>query len=136
MRSNRAINPVKLFIGTLTVEDVRLEERLEARLISEYGPSDHRIILVSSVRTIHRVFLSFDHLIETENFPKIRDLSRSIKKEFPAKLIAGYVDNRRVVVEAAGKDELEEVIHFKDCGIQFPTETHPDYLSGTASQEF
>ena len=70
MGSNHATNPVKLFIDVLTVEDVRLEERLEERLISEYGPLDHRMILIPSDRTIHRVFFSFDRLIEIGTLPK------------------------------------------------------------------
>jgi hypothetical protein len=135
MSSNRAI-PVKLFIGILKVKNVHLTEPLEERLTSDFGPSDHRMILVPSDGTIHRVFLSFDRLIETESLPKIRDLTPSIEKEFSAELIVGYVDNRRIVVgEAAGTGGSENGIPFKDGGIQFPSEPLPDYLSGT-SQEF
>jgi hypothetical protein len=136
MVSNRAINPVKLFIGIRTVEDVRLMERLEERLNSEYGPSDHRMILAPSETTIHRVFLSFDRLIEAESLPKIRDLCRSVEKEFSAELVAGFVDNRRVVTEeAAGADGFEERMRFKDGGIQFLPHT-PDYLSATSREFF
>ena len=135
MGSNHAANPVKLFIGVLTVKDVRLEERLEERLISEYGPSDHRMILIPSDRTIHRVFLSFDRLIEIGNLPKIRELTQSTEKEFSATVVIGYVDNRRVAVaEAAGTDEYEKVMEFKDGGIQFLS--HPDYLTDESHEFF
>lgn len=136
MSSKHAI-PVKLFIGILKVKDVQLRERLEEKLTSDFGPSDHRMILVPSDDTIHRVFLSFDRLIETGNISKIRDLSQSVEKEFSANLVVGYVDNRRVVAgEASGTSKFEEVIQFKDGGIQFLSEPHPDYLSGWSENFF
>ncbi len=133
MSSNRAANPVKLFIGVLALEDVRLEEQLEERLISEFGPSDHRLSLIPTDGTIHRVFLSFDRLIETGSLPKIRDLSQSIAKEFSAKLDVGLVDNRRV---AAGTDDGEDVIQFKDGEIHFFPWTHPGYRSDLSRNFF
>ena len=136
MGSNHANNPVKLFIDVLTMEDVRLEERLEERLISEYGPSDHRMILIPSDRTIHRVFFSFDRLIEPGTLPKIRELSQSMEMEFSSKMAVGFVDNRRVaVVSAMGMGNFEDVIQFKDGGVAFFPVTHPDYMSDM-SQEF
>jgi hypothetical protein len=136
MGSNRTANPVKLFIDVRTVDDVRLEERLEERLISEYGPSDHRLSLNPSDGTIHRVFLSFDRLIETGSLPKIRELALSSAMEFSAKLVVGCVDNRRVgVVSAMGMGNFEDVIQFKDGGVAFFPVTHPDYMSDM-SQEF
>jgi hypothetical protein len=135
MGSNHAANPVKLFIGVPTVEGMRLEERLEEKLISEYGPSDHRMILVPSDGTIHRVFLSFDRLIEIGNFPQIRERSQSIEKEFSSELVMGFVDNRRVVVRpASGGDE--DVIHFKNGGIQFLPQTHSDYMTDKSQKFF
>src|SRR5678815_4215605 len=95
MSSNRAI-PAKLFIGILKVKDLHLKEQLEERLTSDFGPSDHRMILVPSDGTIHRVFFSFDRLVATEDLPKIRELSRSIDQEFSSTMLVGFVDNRRV----------------------------------------
>jgi hypothetical protein len=136
MSSNRASNPVKLFIGVLTVEDVNVEERLEERLIAEYGPSDHRLSLISSDGTIHRLFLSFELLIETGSLPKTREISQSIEKEFSTKTVVGFVDNRRVTVGMGLESDAGEiVIQFKDGGIQFIPGTHPDYISDI-SQEF
>ena len=136
MTSNRAINPVKLFIGTLGLEDVRQDERLEERLTSEFGPSDHRLILIPTDGTIHRVLLSFGRLIESESLTQIRGQLQSFEREFSTKFDVGYVDNRRVVMgEAAGTGALEEVIHFKYGGVQFLSESLRGYLSGI-SQEF
>src|SRR3954466_15237993 len=100
MSSNRATYPVKLFIDVLAMEDAHLEERLEEELFSEYGPSDHRMILVPSDKTIHRVFLSFDRLIEIGNFPRLREQSRSTERKNSSKMVVGFVDNRRVAVES------------------------------------
>jgi hypothetical protein len=137
MGSNHTANPVKLFIVVLNVKDVRLEERLEERFISNYGASDHRMILIPSDRTIHRVFLSFDRLIETGNLPKIRELSQSMEKEFSATVVMGYVDNRRVAVaETAGTGAYENVMEFKDGGIQHLSRKHPDYLSDESHEFF
>src|SRR4051812_23252242 len=96
MSSNRAANPVKLFIDVLAMEDVGLEERLEEKLFSEYGPSDHRMILIPSGKTIHRVFLSFDQLIEIGDFPKARTWFESTAREFSSQIMAGVVEKRRV----------------------------------------
>jgi hypothetical protein len=134
MGSNRTANPVKLFIDVRTVDDVRLEERLEERLISEYGPSDHRLSLNPSDGTIHRVFLSFDRLIETGSLPKIRELALSSAMEFSAKLVVGFVDNRRVAVGHVSESDAE-IIQFKNGGILFLPRAHPDYRTDN-SQEF
>src|SRR3954471_5065248 len=100
MNSNHATNPVKLFIDVLAMlEDVGLEERLEEKLFSEYGPSDHRMILIPSGKTIHRVFFSFDRLIEIGDFPKASTWFESTAREFSSKIMVGFVDNRRVVLE-------------------------------------
>jgi hypothetical protein len=136
MTLNRAM-PAKLFIGILKVKDVHLKERLEEKLSSDLGPSDHRMILVPSDGTIHRVFLSFDRLIETETVPKIREISQSFEKQHSAKLVVGYLDNRRVVAgKAADKDAPKEVIQFKNGGIQFHPEAHPDYRSENVQEFF
>jgi hypothetical protein len=56
--------------------------------------------------------------------------------EFSAKLVVGFVDNRRVaVVSAMGMGNFEDVIQFKDGGVAFFPVTHPDYMSDM-SQEF
>jgi hypothetical protein len=134
MGSNHATNPVKLFIDVLKVEDVRLEERLEERLISEYGPSDHRMILIPSDRTIHRVFFSFDRLIDIGTLPKIKELSQSMEMEFSSRLVVGFVDNRRVAVGHVSESDAE-IIQFKNGGILFLPRAHPDYRTDN-SQEF
>jgi hypothetical protein len=130
MGLNHAASPVKLFIVVQRAEDVRLEERLEEKLISEYGPLDHRMILIPSDGTIHRVFLSFDRLIEIGSLPTVRELLQTMEIEFSSKMVVGFVDNRRVAV---GPDE--DVIHFKNGGIHFLAETPPDYMMDK-SQEF
>jgi len=134
MGSNHATNPVKLFIDVLTLEDVRLEERLEERLISEYGPLDHRMILISSDGTIHRAFFSFDRLIDIGTFPKIRELSQSMEMEFSSKMVVGFVDNRRVAVGHVSESDVE-IIQFRNGGILFLPRAHPDYRADN-SQEF
>jgi len=136
MGSNHASNPVKLFIDVLTVEDVRLEELLEERLISEYGPPDHRMILISSDRSFYREFLSFDRLIEIGTLPKIRERSQSMEMEFSLKMAVGFVDNRRVAVGQTPESNTDEdVIQFKNGGILFLPRAHPDYRTDD-SQEF
>lgn len=129
-------NPVKLFIDVLTVEDVRLEEQLEERLISEYGPPDHRMILIPSDRTIHRVFFSFDRLIEIGAIPKIIEMSQSMEMEFSLKMAVGFLDNRRVAVRYTPESDADEdVIHFKNGGILILPRALPDYRTDD-SQEF
>jgi len=137
MSSNRASNPVKLFVGVLALEDAGLEERLEEKLISEFGPSDHRLSLIPTDGTFHCVFLSFDRLIETGSLPKIRDLSQSIAKEFSVKLETGFVDNRRVAAgTVVGEEEGEDVIQFKNGEIHFLPGTHPVYRSNLSRNFF
>jgi hypothetical protein len=132
MSSNRATKPVKLFIGVLAMKDWSLEERLEERLISEFGLADHRLSLIPSEESIHRVLLSFDRLTETEGLEKIRKISNSIEEEFSAKLDVGFVDNRRAAL-ASGNGE--DVIHFIEGGVQVLPWTHPGCLCDK-SQDF
>jgi hypothetical protein len=136
MSSNRAI-PAKLFIGILKVKDLHLKEQLEERLTSDFGPSDHRMILVPSDGTIHRVFFSFDRLVATEDLPKIRELSRSIDQEFSSTMLVGFVDNRRVaLIPASESGQAEEMIRFKDGGIQVVPGAHPDFMTDTSQKFF
>ena len=124
-------------MSVLALEDVRLEERLEERLISEFGLSDHRLSLIPTDSTIHCVFLSFDRLIDPGSLPNIRDLSQSIAKEFSAKLDMGFVDNRRVAAgTVVGKEEGEDVIQFKDGEIHFFPWTPPAYRSDLSRNFF
>jgi len=132
MGSNRAAKPVKLFIAVLNMENRRLEERLEEKLISEFGPTDHRLSLISSDNTIQSVFLSFDRLDGEENFSKFRKLCKSIEEEFSAQLDAGFLDNRRAAVGTTDAD----LFQFKDGGIQFLPRTHSVYRSGKAQEFF
>jgi hypothetical protein len=138
MNSNHATNPVKLFIDVLAMlEDVGLEERLEEKLFSEYGPSDHRMILIPSDKTIHRVFLSFDRLIEIGSFPQLRKLSHSMEREFSSKIVMGFVDNRRVVVgSASGSGADEDMIQFNNGRITFLPRTDPEYRTDQSVEFF
>jgi len=133
MSSIRAVKPVKLFTGVLVVKDDQLKERLEERLISDFGPSDHRLSLIPTDGTIQRTFLSFDRLIETGNLPKIMKISKSIEEEFSATLEVGYLDNRRVAV---GTGDGEDMIQFRDGGIHVFPWTHPNYLADTSREFF
>jgi hypothetical protein len=137
MSSNHATHPVKLFIDVLAMEDAHLEERLEEELFSEYGPSDHRMILVPSDKTIHRVFLSFDRLIEIGNFPRLREQSRSTERKNSSKMVVGFVDNRRVAVESvSGSGGVEDVIQFNNGRMLFLPGTHPDYMNDESQKFF
>jgi len=132
MGSNRKAKPVKLFIAVLKVPSSNLEERLEEELISEFGPTDHRLSLISSDETIHCVFLSFDRLTDEESLSKIRELCNSFEEEFSAQLDAGFLDNRRAAVGTTDGDLLQ----FKDGGIQFFPRTHSVYKSGKSEEFF
>jgi hypothetical protein len=127
------MNPVKLFIGVRAMRNWQLEDRLEERLNSEFGLSDHRQSLIPSDESIHRVLISFDRLIETGDLERIRMTSESIEQEYSSKLDAGFLDNRRVSL-AANSDVA--VIHFKDGGIQVLTWPYPGTLCDEASDFF
>jgi hypothetical protein len=82
------------------------------------------------------VFLSFDRLIEIGYFPKLRELSQSIEREFPTRIVLGFVDNRRVAVgSASGSSADEDVIQFNNGRILLHSPTHRDYMTDK-SQEF
>jgi hypothetical protein len=133
MGSVRAMNPVKLFIGVLAMEDWQLEDRLEERVISEFGALDHRQSLIPSDESIHRVLISFDRLIETGDLERIRQISTSIEAEYSAKLDVGLLDNRSVSLAA---DPDVDVIQFKDGGIQVLPWPHPGRICGKSSDFF
>jgi len=131
MSSNRGTKPVKLFIS-ITVSQSGVISQLEDDLILEFGPADHRVSLIPTGGSIHRVFLSFDRLIEVESLVKFRDLFTtipSIKEKHSVKLIAGTVDNRRVATETM------DVGHFKDGGLQTGSTT-PSELQSVEAREF
>ena len=88
----RRMKPVKLFIAMLALEDAHVAERIEVRLVSELGPSDHRISLIPSDSSIHRVLLSFDRLIAIDMLAKIRDRIQPIGLEFSTRLEVGFLD--------------------------------------------
>ena len=132
MDSNRQAKPVKLFIVVLKAENSHLEERLEEKLISEFGPTDHRVSLISSDNTIHRVFLSFERLTDEESLPKVREFCKSIEEEFSSQMDTGFLDNRRATFGTGDGDEL---FQFKDGGIHYFSGTHSAYRSDK-SQEF
>ena len=111
----------------------RHEDRLEKKLISEFGSSDHRQSLIPSDESIHRVLFSFDHLIETGDLERIRAITQSIEEEFSAKLDVGFLDNRRVVLSTKAD---EEVIQFRDGAIQVLAWPHPGRLCDKSSDFF
>ena len=127
------MNPVKLFIGVLAMNEWPYEDRLQERLISEFGSSDHRQSLIPSDESIHRVLISFDRLVETEDRERIRTISKSIEESCSAKLDVGFLDNRRVVLSTKPD---EEVIQFRDGGIQVLAWPHAGRLCDKSSDFF
>src|SRR5438046_971424 len=117
------IRPVKLFVNVLKVEP------LEERLVHQFGPVDLRSSVAPIAGTIHRVFLSFERLVQSDSLADFIQHAASIEKEYPTPLDVGFLDNRRVVValkkNAAHRSDLgnnifgEEVIQFKSGEIHF-----------------
>ena len=130
MGAMRGFNPVKLFVGVVPLS--------EERLTSEYGPIDHRSSLIPTDGAIHRVFFSFERLVETSQLSNV--------KRFPAAVHIGFVDNRRAVVARTTNDshrfELgnnvfgEETLQFKNGGVQSLPWTPIDFQSDACHQFF
>src|ERR1043165_9501181 len=79
--SIRDFNPVKLFVGLLA-SDSKFLSAAERPLTESYGPIDHRTDAIPFTFTkyyekemgpsIHRVFFSFERLIEADRLPEIK----------------------------------------------------------------
>jgi len=133
MGSVRTGKPVKLFIAVPALEDARDGERLEDRLRSEFGPSDHRLSLVPSDASIHRVLLSFERLIEIDTLPEIRDRIQPVETEFSARLEIGFLDNYQAALGALSGGRL---FQFRSGVIQLLSSTPAEYQSGKVQEFF
>jgi hypothetical protein len=116
MGSIRNFNPVKLFVGIL-VSNESLIESVEAQLSAKYGPVDYRSPVLPFTFTdyyrretgdnIHRLFLSFERLIEADTLPEIKRHSNLLESEFaageqpvkrPVNLDPGYLEHAKVIL--------------------------------------
>ena len=115
------------------------------RLVLHFGSVDHHSSLFPFEGKLHRVFLSFERLVNFNLLPAIQANVESIENEFQIALRVGFLDNRRVVLalkqNAAHRFELEknifgeEEIQFKNGGADFLPWTQTDFQSET-SQDF
>ncbi len=132
--------------------------RIEQRLRSEFGPTDHQSNVIPFRFTdyykhemgaaIDRVFFSFERLIEAHRLPEIKRHTNLIEAEFasgsavvkrPANLDPGYLEHAKVVLATTknfyhrmylGNGIFGEVtMHFKNNAFQFFPWTYPDYQS-------
>ena len=81
MGTIRSSNPAKLFAGVLFA-DIGLVGKIEDRLVSEFGPIDHRSERIpfklstyyagEMGHVIDRVFFSFEPLIEADQLAAVR----------------------------------------------------------------
>jgi hypothetical protein len=145
----RRVSPVKLFIEIRESgadQTPHADERLIGHLTSEYGSVDHRMSLIPTDGTIHRVFLSFERLIEISGVAEIGQQARSIEEKFSVEIHMGFLDNRHAVVadtgsnferSQSGESTLgESVIEFKNGGIHFFEATPPGYRSSECQEFF
>jgi hypothetical protein len=157
MGAIRPFNPVKLFIGVL-VSHTKLIPEVETRLVSLYGPVDHRSDVLPFDFTdyyeaemgdlIDRVFFSFERLIEADRLPEIKRRTNEMEAEVapllqavkrPVNLDPGYIEHAKVVlastknfyhrIYAGGGIFAEVTMHFKNNTYQFFPWTYPDYQS-------
>ena len=157
MGAIRNLNPVKLFVGVL-VSDPKLILNVETRLISAYGPVDHRSSVVpfdftnyyepEMGRAIERVFFSFERVIEADQLPEIKRQTNKIEEEMmplletvkrPVNLDPGYLEQAKVILASTknfyhriylGKGIFGEItMQFKDGEYHFFPWTYPDYQS-------
>ena len=164
MGSIRNFNPVKLFVGIL-VSNESLIENVEAELSAKYGPVDYRSPVLPFTFTdyyrretgddIHRLFLSFERLIEADSLPEIKHHTNALEAEFaagstgvkrPVNLDPGYVEHAKVVLASTKNfyhrmylnDGIfgEVTMHFRNGGYEFFSWTYPDYKSPEYQQFF
>jgi len=157
MGTIRNLVPVKLFIGVL-VSDTGLIPEVENRLIDSYGPVDHRSPVLQfnftnyyepeMGRAVHRVFFSFERLIEADHLCEIKRQTNRIEQEMapllktvkrPVNLDPGYLEQAKIILASTknfyhriylGNGIFGEVtMHFKNKAWQFFPWTYPDYQS-------
>jgi len=104
--------------------------RVEERLISEYGVTDHRSSVIPLEGSIHRRLLSFERLIETGRLPEIRQFTEGIDGEFTVTTEAGHLENSKVVMGSA------DLLHFKNGGVQYLPWAPRDYQSNIGQDFF
>ena len=153
----RTLSPVKLFIGIL-VSDTKLLPEAESRLISAYGPIDHRSDVIPFGFTdyyeaemgasVDRVFFSFERLIEADRLPEIKRQTNRMEEDLsplltavkrPANLDPGYIEHAKVILASTknfyhriylgGGIFGEVTMHFRNNTYQFFPWTYPDYRS-------
>jgi hypothetical protein len=157
MADIRQFNSVKLFIGVL-VSHAKLIPEVEQRLISTYGPIDHRSPVIPFDFTdyyepemgniIDRVLFSFERPIEADRLPEIKRQTNQLEQELtalyppvkrPVNLDPGYIEQAKVILASTknfyhriylGNGIFGEVtMHFKNNTFQFFPWTYPDYQS-------
>ena len=116
MGAIRILIPVKLFIGVL-VSDTGLLAGVESRLIESYGPLDHSSPVLQFKFTryyehemgtaVHRIFFSFERLIEADHLSEIKRQTNRIEQEMapllkavkrPVNLDPGYMEQAKVIL--------------------------------------
>jgi hypothetical protein len=157
MGSIRNFNPVKLFVGVL-VSSESLLDSVEAQLAAKYGPVDYRSPVLPFTFTdyyrhetgddIHRLFLSFERLIEADTLPEIKRHTNTLETEFaagnaavkrPVNLDPGYLEHAKVILASTknfyhrmylgGGIFGEVTMHFRNGTFEFFPWTYPDYKS-------
>jgi hypothetical protein len=157
MAGIRQFNFVKLFIGVL-VSHAKLIPELEHRLVTVYGPIDHRSPVIPFDFTdyyetemgdiIDRIIFSFERLIEADQLPEIKRQTNRLEEELapmyervkrPVNLDPGYIEQAKVILASTknfyhriylGQGIFGEVtMHFKNNTYQFFPWTYPDYQS-------
>jgi len=155
MGTIRSFNPVKCFAGIL-VSDLRLIIAVRDRLVESYGPIDHesRVIrfdftdyyVAEMGPNIHRIFFSFERLIEADELSAIKHQTNLLEQSFtpiavrrPVNIDPGYLENAKVVL-ASTKNFYHRIyltrgifaevtMHFRNNAFQFFQWTYPDYQS-------
>jgi hypothetical protein len=120
--------PVKLF-AAIRLEDNSRFPPVEERLVSEYGPVDHRSSVKPMDEAIHLVLLSFERLIDVDRMPEIQKHTRSIAEELSATVEAGHLENSKVSVR------YEDLLQFRNGAVQFLPGARPHYQADTV-QDF
>src|SRR3954469_20401012 len=108
MSSIRVNGLVKIFARGFAAE--------EHRWISALGPLDHRSSVIPTANSIHPVFVSFERLIDGQEF------AETIEE-------MGMLDNRRVILHGT------EIIQFRNGGIEY-TPAAPDVYRSDSAKEF
>jgi len=120
MGAIRQFTPVKLFVGIL-VSNSKFIPAVEERLVTLYGPIDHRSDVIPFDFTdyyeaemgdlIDRVFYSFERLIEADQLPEIKRQTNQLEDELapllktpstnvkrPVNLDPGYIEQAKVIL--------------------------------------